>query len=246
MNSQAPTFLSLRGGAIETSFCGLPAPLFNLAAATKTPESPADFEAGFSAFLEWAQPYGLPFIVYIPHETMGEHLPAVDAYLKSIGFNPFMPLTGMEADALTAPARPLPEGTMCTEASHDDIGDLVLRVNEAAYHMVMGEPGMFPMEAPSWWEPADRTATVVRNADETMSASVVFEAGETSYVALVATRPGFERRGLAELAFRDALGRAQAAGAPQRTYLHATAAGRPVYERMGYKPTSVATIYAAM
>ena len=55
------------------------------------------------------------------------------------------------------------------------------------------------------------------------------------YVALVATHPKAQRKGYAEAAMRDVLERSLAAGLDRRTYLHATAAGRPVYERMGYK-----------
>jgi hypothetical protein len=42
----------------------------------------------------------------------------------------------------------------------------------------------------------------------------------------------------------DVLERSLAAGLRKRTYLHATAAGRPVYERMGYTVTANYVVYA--
>jgi predicted acetyltransferase len=51
------------------------------------------------------------------------------------------------------------------------------------------------------------------------------------YVAMVATAPDHQRNGYAEATMRRAL--ELSGGNP--TFLHATDAGRPIYQRMGYQ-----------
>jgi predicted N-acetyltransferase YhbS len=62
------------------------------------------------------------------------------------------------------------------------------------------------------------------------------------YVALVATEPGQQRRGFGEATMRQALENAARAHGETPTVLHATDAGRPVYERMGYTSISTHTL----
>ena len=63
------------------------------------------------------------------------------------------------------------------------------------------------------------------------------------YVAMVATLPDFQRRGYAEAVMRHALDRASERFGNQPTVLHATEAGRPIYERMGYATIASHTAY---
>jgi GNAT superfamily N-acetyltransferase len=60
---------------------------------------------------------------------------------------------------------------------------------------------------------------------------------EIAYVALVATHPDHQRKGYAEAVMRGALDESARVWGPRRTVLHATAAGQPVYRRMGYTDT---------
>jgi predicted GNAT family acetyltransferase len=86
-------------------------------------------------------------------------------------------------------------------------------------------------------------ASVIEQEGRPVSSAAVLDAGDTRYVALVATLPGEQRKGYAEAAMRNVLDRALAAGLNRRTYLHASAAGKPVYLRMGYEITSEYTLY---
>lgn len=63
------------------------------------------------------------------------------------------------------------------------------------------------------------------------------------YVALVATIAGQQRRGFADAATRHALESAATTHGETPTVLHATAAGRPGYERMGYRTISNHTVF---
>jgi predicted GNAT family acetyltransferase len=62
------------------------------------------------------------------------------------------------------------------------------------------------------------------------------------YVALVATEPAQQRRGFAEAAMRLALDVAAREHGERTSVLHATEAGRPIYQRMGYRTISSHTI----
>jgi ribosomal protein S18 acetylase RimI-like enzyme len=63
------------------------------------------------------------------------------------------------------------------------------------------------------------------------------------YVAMVATEPGQQRRGYADAAMRHALEMSAQAHGELPTVLHATEAGRPVYQRMGYTTLATHTIF---
>jgi predicted acetyltransferase len=62
-------------------------------------------------------------------------------------------------------------------------------------------------------------------------------------VALVATTPGLQRRGFADAAMRKSLELSATAHPGTPSFLHATEAGRPVYERMGYQTVATHTIF---
>ncbi len=63
------------------------------------------------------------------------------------------------------------------------------------------------------------------------------------FVALVATDPAKHRRGFGEAVTRKAIYEAGKATGLRRATLHATAAGRPVYERIGLQVTSEMALY---
>ena len=63
------------------------------------------------------------------------------------------------------------------------------------------------------------------------------------YVAMVATDPARQRRGHGAAVMREALEVAARRHGRVPSVLHATAAGRPVYERMGYRTISNHTVF---
>jgi GNAT superfamily N-acetyltransferase len=63
------------------------------------------------------------------------------------------------------------------------------------------------------------------------------------FVILVATDPACERRGYGEAVTRKALYEGARATGLTRATLHATAAGAPVYPRIGFEPNSPIRFY---
>jgi GNAT superfamily N-acetyltransferase len=190
----------------------------------------------------WAAQRNLPWMLSVCHETMGELMDQAVAILDEEGMAPIMPLTGMETSDVLPDPRPRPEGVWLNEAA-DGIGGKVMRVNEAAYQMPLGEPGSLESEHPGWWGAPGRMVTMLQVDGQPASCAAVLSVDGLRYVALVATAPEAQKRGYAAVAMRDVLARSLAAGLKQRTYLHATAAGKPVYERMGYVSTANYTVF---
>lgn len=73
---------------------------------------------------------------------------------------------------------------------------------------------------------------------EAVSCTGVMMVDGCRYVGFVATLPGHQRKGYADAVMRRALEVAAERHGEAETVLHATAAGRPVYERMGYEVIS--------
>ncbi|MCX6598354.1 MAG: GNAT family N-acetyltransferase [Acidobacteria bacterium] len=236
---------SVRGGLIEIAWCGLPVSFFNLALTSRTPASIAEFEAALQQTCSWASTRQHGWILALSHETMGDLLDPAKAVLEGQGFAPMMPLTGMEATELLPPAREVAGVEWLTETA-PDLGGTVLRLNEAAYELQFAEPGTLPMERADWWDGQARMASVLVADGEPASSTAVISVDGLRYVALVASPPAKRGRGYAEAAMRHVLNRALAAGCRAETYLHATAAGRPIYARMGYQPTAEYTLYVKM
>jgi hypothetical protein len=123
----------------------------------------------------------------------------------------------------------------------DDAGcEAVLDVNAAAYGVPL-DAGKAVWGRRSFWK--DHCAVVGVAGGESVTSAAVMMVEDYRYVALVATVPCHQRRGYADAAMRYALEiSGQAHGEPP-TFLHATDAGRPVYERMGYEPVARHTIF---
>jgi GNAT superfamily N-acetyltransferase len=240
--ADTPTFKTRRGGLIEVSWMGHPFAFANLAILMRTPTSLAELTESIVDTAAWAEPHNAPWLLALANDLTSDLLPQTAPCLESLGLTLAMTLTGMEAAELAPPLRPLPEAECLTEAD-PEIGGKMLRLNELAYEVTFAEPGSLPWERPNWWRAPARLATVLVRDGVSAASAIVADTKGLRYVGFVATHPDMQRQGYAEAAMRNVLDRAAAAGLKSRTYLHATAAGRPVYERMGYRPTAEYTVY---
>jgi GNAT superfamily N-acetyltransferase len=149
-----------------------------------------------------------------------------------------MPMTGMRA--ATVAAAPTVPGLQLT-VPHDDTGcAAIVDVNGLAYGMDL-EASKTTIGSRTFWK---HHFPVVGVADgKPVSCAAVLMVDGHRYVALVATEPGQQRRGFGDAAMRRALENAAKARGETPTVLHATEAGRPVYERMGYTTISTHTLF---
>ncbi|GHG76048.1 GNAT family N-acetyltransferase [Comamonas sp. JC664] len=151
-------------------------------------------------------------------------------------------VTGMVAEALQPPTRPLP--SFDVRAVTDTWGrQAVADINATAYD-VPQHLGREAFDEPTLYGRDCQGFVACRNGEPAAS-TLVMRVEQAAYVALVATLPQHRRQGAAEAAMRHALQQAQRTWGVQRTILHATEAGQPGYERMGYRPVTRFHMYMA-
>jgi GNAT superfamily N-acetyltransferase len=154
------------------------------------------------------------------------------AKAQSLGFQVAVGLVGMATDELLPPRREL---ALLDYARVDDDATArkIADINCLAYGMPLEEGDGIAVA--SLW-PEDSFGYLGLANGSAVTCSATFPVNETRYVGFVATLPDEHRKGYAEAVMRYSLTRAATELGFQRTALHATAAGAPLYEAMGYKP----------
>jgi GNAT superfamily N-acetyltransferase len=237
MCTLAPAPQIVIGDGIEYIFSGCPVAFFNVALVTGRAVDDERLRTHAEDACAWAADKGVPWLFVVTHETLN---PGVDAtaILDRAGFVSLMPLTGMVATQVT-PVAP-PSGLELTVPPDDASCAAAVDVNSAAYSMDL-EAAKALVGRRAFWA---NHFIVLGHADgKPASTAAVMMVDGLRYVALVATDPGYQRRGFGDAAMRRALELSAAAHGEVPTVLHATEAGRPVYERMGYVPIAAHTIF---
>jgi ribosomal protein S18 acetylase RimI-like enzyme len=238
MCADAPAAAISTGSGIEYVFSGLPIGFFNIALVTARDVSADTLTVLAREASGFASGRDVPWMFVVTHEALA---PGVDpsSTLEACGLVPLMPLTGMRADAV-APAARIPDGLELTVPQDDAGCAAALDINAAAYGMDL-EAGKALLGRSGFWK-GHIPVIGVMDGKPACSAAVLWVDGHR-YVAMVATDPAYQRRGFADAAMRHALDVAARADGDRPTVLHATAAGRPVYERMGYETISTHTVF---
>jgi GNAT superfamily N-acetyltransferase len=238
MCAGSPGYQQRSADGVDYVFSGLPIAFFNVALVTArgvTADALAD--AGRSA-CAWAARQQVPWMFVVTHDGLEDGVDATQT-LDSAGLAPMMPLTGMLATEVSPPAS-LPGGLQVEIPQDDERCADVLHVNALAYGMDL-EAGQSLMAKRSFW--ASHVPVVGSVDGKAVCSAAVMMVDGYRYVALVATDPAHQRRGYADAAMRHALRVARDVHGPHPTVLHATEAGRPVYERMGYQTIAKHTIF---
>lgn len=238
MCADAPAYARQEGDGLDCIFSSIPVAFFNVGLVTERQVSADALRAHGERACSFAAGKGVPWLFVTTNETLA---PGVDAAatLDAVGLTPIMALTGMVADRV-APASRVPDGLQLTRPKDETACASLLDVNSAAYGMDL-EAGKSIMGRPEFWQPH---FPVLGLADDTPAVtSAVLMVDDYRYVALVATHPNHQRRGYADAAMRRSLEDAARAHGETPTFLHATDAGKPVYERMGYRAVSVHSVF---
>ncbi|MGW2528808.1 GNAT family N-acetyltransferase [Streptomyces sp. NPDC001595] len=169
-----------------------------------------------------------------------EARPALRAAAERAGLAHAFGGTGMAGDLL-----PLPE------PAHPDLTFVRVRTDEQlrAYADLNSRAYGFPLEhgrdglaGSTLWKEGVHAYLGMRG-DTPVTCAATVEADGRLFVVLVATHPGWERRGYGEAVTRKALYEGARATGLTRATLHATAAGAPVYPRIGFVPNSPIHFY---
>jgi len=171
--------------------------------------------------------------------SVRESAPSILAWY---GLKADMAATGMVADGLQPPDRPLPSFE-CRSVTDTWGRQAVADINATSYD-VPRHLGLEAFDVDTLYTRDCRGFVACRD-DEPAASTVVLRVEQAAYVALVATLPQHRRQGAAEVAMRHALAKAEQAWGIRRTVLHATDAGLPVYTRLGYRPVTRFRLYTA-
>jgi ribosomal protein S18 acetylase RimI-like enzyme len=156
------------------------------------------------------------------------------------GLHQVMAMTGMVTDELL-PCTRQPTGLVFRPVTDAETRCAVADINAVSYEIPL-EWGREVFSESSAWHANMFGCLAYADGAPVSTATTIIQDG-IRYMALVATQPEFRHRGYAEAAMRESLQMAYAATGIKRTVLHATAMGKPTYERMGYRSVATFNIY---
>ncbi|HUQ59969.1 GNAT family N-acetyltransferase [Lentzea sp.] len=165
----------------------------------------------------------------------------LDLLAGHAGFEYAFPGTGMAGDLLPIPEPSHPELTF-ERVTTDEQLSVYADINSRAYGFDIGD-GRDGIAGSALWKSDVHAYLGLRDGVPVTCAAAVETAGRL-FVVLVATDPEWERRGYGEAVTRKALYEGWRATGITRATLHATAAGAPVYPRIGFRANSPMRFYA--
>jgi GNAT superfamily N-acetyltransferase len=233
-----PRYENIEADGVHYIFSGCPIPFFNVAFPTGRNITGDALKSRARQACAWASTREVPWLFLVTYEALE---PGTDAasLLDGCGLAIALPMTGMLAQKVR-PAANVPAGLELTVPQDDAACAAILDVNSLAYGMDL-EAGKAVIGTRAFW--TTHFPVLGLAGGKPACSAAVLMIGGYRYVALVATDPAQQRRGYAEAAMRRALELAREAHGEQPTVLHATDAGRPIYERMGYVPISTHTLF---
>ena len=238
MCAAAPGASVAAAGGIRFIFSGCPIAFFNIALVTERGIAADRLKARGDHARAWASDKGVPWMFVVTNEALRAGVDA-SAVLDGCGLSPIMTLTGMLGQRI-APPTSIPSGLELMRPVDDAGCAAVLDVNGLAYGSDL-RAAKDLVGTRSFWRPHVPVLGLI--GGKPVSAAAVFMVDGYRYVAMVATDPDYQHRGYAEATVRLALELSAKAHGERPTVLHATEAGRPMYERMGYTTIAAHSIY---
>ncbi|AUX19892.1 hypothetical protein SOCEGT47_003450 [Sorangium cellulosum] len=192
--------------------------------------------------LELARAGGVPWLFALSDSwSPGGDGGATAELLARLGFKPAVSLMGMVADAITPPQRPI-AGIELRRVADAETRAAIADLNSGAYGVPI-PAGRASVAHEALWN--DRAFGRVGYVDgQPVCAAATFIVEKIRYVGFVVTAAEHRRKGYAEAVMRSCLDDAHGATGIERTVLHATDIGRPVYEAMGYRAVTRFGFYA--
>jgi GNAT superfamily N-acetyltransferase len=174
------------------------------------------------------------FIVCLDHLS-GAAEDSLPSTMARDNLVPAMPATGMAGNILPLEGPVHPE-LRFVRISDDKTIQTFAEINCAAYNLPVETALSLVKEHTLWKEHAYGFIAYVGNEPMATATAMVNEG--CLFLFLVATMPNAQRKGYGDAVVRHALNTAYEANGINRSVLHATEAGYPVYMRLGYHRTS--------
>ncbi|WP_224368133.1 GNAT family N-acetyltransferase [Hyalangium versicolor] len=215
--------------------------IMNLAFLRAPVETEAALERSVAAARQYFTPRKLAWMYVAGEDWLSPGLrPKADAVLQAQGLKRAMTTTGMVAEHLVEPTRPLPSidiHHVTDEEGARHIADVNALSYASSLEVARQSTGASLFRG-------DSRGYVGFVEGKAVSVAAVIRVEGIAYVAYVATLESHRRRGYAEAVIRQGLEDARRWWGLERTVLHATDAGRPVYLRMGYRDVTRFGFYA--
>ncbi|MET9297120.1 GNAT family N-acetyltransferase [Streptomyces sp. NPDC003077] len=162
------------------------------------------------------------------------------AAAERAGLEYAFPGTGMAGDLLPIPEPVHPDLTFARVTTDEQLRAYA-DLNSRAYGFPL-EEGRDGLVGSTLWK-NEVYAYLALRGDVPVACAGAIEADGRLFVVLVATDPQWQRRGYGEAVTRKALYEGARATGLTRATLHATAAGAPVYPRIGFQPNTPIHFY---
>ncbi|CAK9889643.1 MULTISPECIES: GNAT family N-acetyltransferase [Pseudomonas] len=172
-------------------------------------------------------------LVYVCEDYLSASLlEQMETIVDSTGLVFALHLTGMVGNLLPFAEHNLHPALTFKRAENEEILQAYADINSAGYGLPLAAGRAGLMGSDLWRSSAYAYVGYDNGVPVSTSAAIVND-GQL-YLALVATLPEAQRKGFGHATVRHALQCAYEATGLTRTSLHATEAGAPVYERIGY------------
>jgi len=161
--------------------------------------------------------------------------------LSGSGLRHSVDLPGMQAEAVLPPVRPLPHLEV-RRVQSGPTRDAFCEIGSVCFHVPLSWFNEV-FDSASVWTPFE--AWVGYLNEEPVSTAAVVVGGDALGVYNVATLPGHQHHGYAELVMRHALEDVRRRRGIERSILQSTPAGLRLYQRMGYRTVTTVSVYAS-
>ncbi|WP_437942406.1 GNAT family N-acetyltransferase [Sorangium sp. So ce341] len=215
--------------------------LINMATLSSPATDLQDLERRARRAVELARAGGVPWSFALSDSwSPGGDGGATAELLGRLGFTPAVSLLGMVADAITPPRR-APSGLDLRRVADAETRTAIADLNAAAYSVPIPAGRASVAHEAMWGDRAFGRVGYVGEKPVCSAATLIVEG--IRYVCFVVTAPEHRRKGYAEAVVRGCLDDALSETGIQRSVLHATDMGRPVYEGMGYRAVTRFAFY---
>jgi ribosomal protein S18 acetylase RimI-like enzyme len=218
-------------------------PMMNVSFLPAPAATAADLERAVATAARYWEPRHRGWMFFLGEDEVAPGVRTrIPEILGAHGLSLLTMMTGMVAERLLPPTRALPSLEI-RRVTDEEGRRHVAELNAISYdtplplgHEALASPALFQGNCRGYVGHAEGQA---------VSVALILRQDDVAYVALVATLPEHRRRGYAEAVVRHGLAEARREWGLERTVLHATEAGYPLYQRMGYRDVTRVAFYLA-
>lgn len=223
-------------GGIAMRWADSDFPFFNTLTLLETYDSPDELTKTFKACSDYMKARQKPGLLWLFEDLVAPQLRGnIEAMADDAGMSLALTGYGMALNTVPELAPSHPDLTFVRVETEEHLRAYA-DINCEAYSMPL-EWGRAAFSGSAFWT-KEAHAYLGLSDGVPVSAAAVVEMNGRLFLALVATRPEMQGLGFGEATVRKALYGGRKATGIGRSVLHATEAGRPVYERIGYHLTS--------